>query len=167
MPVVAALCTYDATLSPLILTIRRNVMFSPIVAILSVRMSLTALPSIDVLASASTSATPNAAVANEPTICWNSAFFATKSVSEFTSTATAEPPSTAIATKPSAATRPDFLAAFAKPLVRSQSTAASKSPSVSVNAFFASIMPAPVLSRSSFTIAAVIAIFGSSFFTIR
>jgi hypothetical protein len=32
------------------------------------------------------------------------------------------------------------------------------SPFTSVNAFFASIMPAPVESRSSFTIAAVIAV---------
>jgi hypothetical protein len=63
----------------------------------------------------------------------------------------------ATATRPSAAVRPDFLAALARPLVRSQSTAASMSPSVSVSAFLASIMPAPVDSRSSFTCAAVIA----------
>jgi hypothetical protein len=50
----------------------------------------------------------------------------------------------ATATRPSAAVRPDFLAALARPLVRSQSTAASMSPSVSVSAFLASIMPAPV-----------------------
>ena len=53
---------------------------------------------------------------------------------------------------------PDFLAALASPLVRNQSTADSKSPSVSVSAFLASIMPAPVAPRSSFTIEAVIAI---------
>ena len=52
--------------------------------------------------------------------------------------------------------RPDFFSALARPLVRSQSTAASMSPSVSVSAFLASIMPAPVSSRSSFTCAAVI-----------
>src|SRR5580700_11544696 len=53
--------------------------------------------------------------------------------------------------------RPDFLAAAARPFLRSQSTADSMSPSVSVRAFLQSIMPAPVLSRRSFTRAAVIA----------
>ena len=86
-----------------------------------------------------------------------SLFLATKSVSEFTSTATPFPSLVATATSPSAATRLDFFAALANPLVLSQSIAASKSPSVSVRAFLASIMPAPVVSRSSFTIEAVIA----------
>ena len=88
---------------------------------------------------------------------WNSALRATKSVSELTSTMTARLPG-AVATpiRPSAATRPAFLAALARPLVRSQSTAASMSPLVSVSAALQSIMPAPVLSRSSFTIPAVI-----------
>ena len=54
--------------------------------------------------------------------------------------------------------RPDFFAALARPLVRSQSIAASMSPLVSVSAFLASIMPAPDTSRSSFTIVAVIVI---------
>ena len=54
--------------------------------------------------------------------------------------------------------RPDFFAALARPLVRSQSMAASMSPSVSVSAFLASIIPAPETSRSSFTIVAVIVI---------
>src|SRR3546814_6026632 len=47
-------------------------------------------------------------------------------------------------TSPSAAVRPAFLAAAARPLVRSQSTAASMSPPVSPSAFLQSIMPAPV-----------------------
>src|ERR1700674_5630239 len=59
-------------------------------------------------------------------------------------------------TRPSAATRPAFFAAFAKPFLRSQSTATSILPSVSVNAALQSIMPAPVFSRSSFTICGVI-----------
>src|ERR1700688_840572 len=59
-------------------------------------------------------------------------------------------------TRPSAATRPAFFAAFAKPFLRSQSTATSIFPSVSVNAALQSIMPAPVFSRSSFTICGVI-----------
>ena len=54
--------------------------------------------------------------------------------------------------------RPDFFAALARPLVRSQSIAASMSPLVSVSAFLASIIPAPDASRSSFTIVAVIVI---------
>ena len=79
---------------------------------------------------------------------------ATKSVSELTSTATPRARA-ATPTRPSAAARPDFLAAVARPFVRSQSMAASMSPPVSVSAFLQSIMPAPVFSRRSFTIAAV------------
>jgi hypothetical protein len=58
--------------------------------------------------------------------------------------------------KPSAAIRPAFFAALANPFLRSQSTAASRSPSLSPSAALQSIMPAPVLSRSSFTMFAVI-----------
>jgi hypothetical protein len=65
-------------------------------------------------------------------------------------------PSTVTPTRPSAAVRPAFFAAAARPLVRSQSIAASMSPPVSPSAFLQSIMPAPVRSRSSFTVAAVI-----------
>jgi hypothetical protein len=140
-----------------ILAMRRSDMFSPILAMASVRTVSTGLPSTSAAFSASTSSTARAASAIFATMPWNSAFLATKSVSELTSTATAVPPCDATATRPSAAVRPDFLAALARPLVRSQSTAASMSPSVSVSAFLASIMPAPVLSRSSFTCAAVIA----------
>src|SRR5271169_4154870 len=64
--------------------------------------------------------------------------------------------STTTPTRPSAAMRPLFLAALASPFLRSQSTAASISPPVSVSAFLQSIMPAPVRSRSSFTSAAEI-----------
>ena len=65
---------------------------------------------------------------------------------------------TAAITRPSLVARPDFLAALAIPFWRSQSTAFSRSPSTSTRAFLQSIMPAPVFSRSSFTIAAEIAI---------
>src|SRR6266571_1843483 len=58
--------------------------------------------------------------------------------------------------RPSAATRPAFFAAFANPFLRSQSTAGSILPPVSVSAALQSIMPAPVWSRSSFTICEVI-----------
>ena len=67
-------------------------------------------------------------------------------------------PSRRSPTRPSAATRPAFFAALARPLVRSQSTAASMSPLVSFSAVLQSIMPTPVFSRSSFTICAVMAI---------
>ena len=56
--------------------------------------------------------------------------------------------------------RPDFLAALVMPFLRSQSTAASMSPDVSLRAFLQSIMPAPVFSRRSFTIAAEIVAMG-------
>ena len=90
------------------------------------------------------------------TMAWNFSFRATKSVSELTSTTAPVVPSTATATRPSAATREDFLAALARPLARSQSTAASMSPLVAASAALQSIMPTPVFSRRSFTIAAVI-----------
>src|SRR3546814_8493645 len=56
-----------------------------------------------------------------------------------------------------------FLAAAARPLVRSQSIDASMSPWFSASAFLQSIMPAPVRSRSSLTRAAVISAMGISF----
>jgi hypothetical protein len=51
---------------------------------------------------------------------------------------------------------PDRFAAAASPFLRNQSTAASRSPFVSCNAFLQSIMPALVLSRSAFTRLALI-----------
>ena len=70
--------------------------------------------------------------------------------------------STTTFTIPSAAMRDAFFSAFACPFFLKYSTAASISPFVSPNAFLQSIMPAPVISRSSFTIPAVIAILFSS-----
>src|SRR5258706_654649 len=52
--------------------------------------------------------------------------------------------------------RPAFLAAAARPFLRSASTAFSILPFVSLRAFLQSIIPAPVRSRSSLTIWAVI-----------
>ncbi len=89
---------------------------------------------------------------------WNCSLRATKSVSLLTSTTAPLVPKAATATKPSEATRLAFFAASAKPLVRSQSTADWISPSVSVKAFLQSIMPAPVLPRSSLTMAAEIGV---------
>ena len=96
------------------------------------------------------------AAATSRTAPWNSAFLPTKSVSEFTSTSAADVPLEARPIRPSAAMRSAFLAAFRMPFSRSQSAAASMSPLFSTSAFLASIMPAPVLSRSCFTSAAVI-----------
>jgi hypothetical protein len=94
---------------------------------------------------------------------WNISFLETKSVSEFTSTIAAVLPFTATEANPSAAMRSFFFAAFAIPFSRKRSTAFSMSPSTSTNAFFASIIPTPVISRSSFTILAVTsAMFNSS-----
>jgi hypothetical protein len=63
----------------------------------------------------------------------------------------------AAATRPLLASRSARLATLAAPVIRRISVAASKSPSASVRAFLASIIPAPVASRSFFTSAAVIA----------
>src|SRR5262249_19563137 len=52
------------------------------------------------------------------------------------------------------AVRPAFFAAPVMPFFRSHSSALAKSPSFSASAFLQSIIPAPVFSRSSFTIAA-------------
>jgi hypothetical protein len=90
------------------------------------------------------------------TSVWKSALRETKSVSELISTTTPLLSAIAATTRPSAATRSAFLAALDRPFLRSQSTAASKSPSTAVSAALQSIMPAPVLSRSSLTRAAVI-----------
>ena len=143
---------------------RRSVMFSPIVAIAPFSVSSTVAPSFSfaALIAARLPSVASAASAMRATRLWKSAFRATKSVSELTSTMTALPGAVATPTRPSAATRPAFLAALARPLARSQSTAASMSPPVSVSAFLQSIMPTPVFSRSSFTIPAEIAISLSS-----
>src|SRR5256884_3228013 len=53
--------------------------------------------------------------------------------------------------RPWDASRPARLSALAAPLVRSTSTAFSRSPAVSSSAFLQSIMPAPVRARSSAT----------------
>ena len=87
-----------------------------------------------------------------------SSFFATKSVSQFTSTTAPVLPSFEIyaLTTPSAVTRLAALLALAPLLMRSCSSAAFRSPFDSTSAFLHSIMPRPVISRSSLTILAVI-----------
>ena len=92
-----------------------------------------------------------AAVTTFSASAWNSAFFATKSVSEFSSMSA---PSLA-ATRPSAVARSARLPTSLAPLIRSSSTALSKSPSLSASAFLQSIIPAPVSSRRRLTSAAV------------
>src|SRR6266545_3619830 len=59
---------------------------------------------------------------------------------------------------PSDVERPAFFVAAASPRLRSRVVAASRSPFASVSAPLHSIIPAPVASRSFFTIAAVISI---------
>src|ERR1700741_600623 len=96
-----------------------------------------------------------ACLAASRTKSWNFGLRATKSVSLFTSTIAARWPAVTTPMRPSAAVRPAFLAAFDRPFLRSQSTAASRSPCVSASAALQSIMPAPVNSRSSFTMLAL------------
>src|SRR5258708_6904977 len=93
--------------------------------------------------------------------CLKSSVLATKSDSQLTSTSTPTRPTppevcTYDSMMPSPVLRPAFLAARAMPCSRSQSLAFSMSPPVSVRARLLSIMPAPVMSRSCFTSAAVI-----------
>src|SRR5437762_11139720 len=134
-------------------------MFSPIVAIASaIAVSTVTLPTLKALILSTSAPASSPTCATIFTKPWNCSLRATKSVSELTSTIAALLAATAIPIKPSAATRPAFFAAFERPFLRSQSTAVSTSPLVSLRACLQSIMPAPVLSRRSFTIAAVIAV---------
>ena len=89
----------------------------------------------------------------------NFSFFAAKSVSILTSTRAIRVPSSEDFTpsKPLAAVRPAFFAAFKELFLRRSSIAWSISPPASARAFLQSIMPRPVRSRSSLTIAAEIA----------
>src|SRR3954454_18940178 len=81
----------------------------------------------------------------------NSAFLATKSVSQ--SSSSSAPP--LLTTTPLVVERSRRLPTSLAPLMRSSSIALSYSPSASVRAFLASIMPAPVASRRRLTSAAV------------
>src|SRR5690606_10945464 len=142
---------------------RRTCTFSPTLAIRWVRASSTLSPEPSLAAfSASTSAAPlsSATLATSSVKARKLASLATKSVSELISTSTALPGAWAIAMRPSAATRLAFLSALARPGLRSQSAAAWMSPLFSVSAFLHSIMPAPVRSRSSLTIEAVMSAMG-------
>ena len=110
-------------------------MFSPIVPTASLIVSATDLSECGYFAADVLAWSPpwaSATLATLRTISWNASLRATKSVSELTSTTTASrrPASTPI--RPSAAVRPAFLSALEMPFLRSQSTAASMSPLVSV-----------------------------------
>src|SRR4051812_19565060 len=132
-------------------------MFSPMVAIASeIAVSTVTLPAFAALIFSTSAPTASATCAIILTKPWNCSLRATKSVSELTSTTTPLTPAVSAPIRPSAARRPDFLAAFERPFLRSQSCAAVMSPAVSVSAALQSIMPAPVDSRSSLTIAAEI-----------
>ena len=132
-------------------------MFSPMVAMASeIAVSTVTLPTLAALIVSTSAPLCSATWAIILTRPWNCSLRATKSVSELTSTTTPLAPDVTAPIRPSAATRPAFLAAFDRPFLRSQSCAAVMSPLVSVSAALQSIMPAPVDSRSSLTIAAVI-----------
>src|SRR5512143_1539511 len=132
-------------------------MFSPIFAIVSeIDSDTVMLPAFADLIFSTSVPTDNATSAIIFTRPWKRSLRATKSVSELTSTTTPLVPCTCTPIRPSAATRPAFLAALDRPFLRSQSCAAVMSPFVSVRAALQSIMPAPVDSRSSLTICALI-----------
>src|SRR6266481_3602626 len=132
-------------------------MFSPMVAIASaMAVSTVTLPTFAALIFSTSAPTWSATCAIILTSPWNCSLRATKSVSELTSTTTPLLPAVSAPIRPSAATRPAFFAAFDSPFLRSQSCAACMSPALSVRAALQSIMPAPVDSRRSLTIAAVI-----------
>src|SRR4051812_13797959 len=134
-------------------------MFSPMVAIASeIAVSTVTLPTLAALIFSTSAPLCSATWAIILTRPWNCSLRATKSVSELTSTTTPLAPEVTAPIRPSAATRPAFLAAFDRPFLRSQSCAAGMSPPVSVRAALQSIMPAPVDSRSSLTIAAEIVV---------
>src|ERR1700761_5000787 len=143
-------------------------MFSPIVAMASeIAFSTVMLPALAALIFSTSARTSSATCAIILTRPWKCSLRATKSVSELTSTTTPLVSLVKAAIRPSAATRPAFLAAFDMPFLRSQSTAASMLPSFSVKACLQSIMPAPVDSRRSLTIPAVIVAMSLSSFLSR
>src|SRR5262249_5628709 len=143
-------------------------MFSPMVAIASaIAVSTVTLPTLAALIFSTSAPTSSATWAIILTKPWNCSLRATKSVSELTSTTTPLVPLVSAPIRPSAATRPAFLAALERPFFRSQSWAAVISPLVSVRAALQSIMPAPVDSRNSLTIWALIFAIGSAFTLLR
>src|SRR5680860_1582715 len=137
-------------------TMRRTLMFSPIFWTSASRLASRS-PAINTATSVSffLNATSSTSLAKLMKLSSR----ATKSVSEFTSKIrpTVWSSEILISETPSAAVRPAFLAAFRPDDLRSSSIAASTLPSDSTKAFLHSIMPRPVRSRSSLTIAAVIA----------
>ena len=133
-------------------------MFSPNLAITALRNSSTVVSPEATSAKAATSAGLAATTASA-TACAKPlklSSLATKSVSQLISTNAPTWPLIELTTMPSAAVRPANLPAFAPDLMRKISSALSKSPSASTNAFLHSIMPKPVAARKSPTIFAVI-----------
>src|ERR1700689_3809488 len=132
-------------------------MFSPTLAMVSATVSaMVTLPTLAARILSTSAPAPSATLAIIFTRPWNKSLRATKSVSEFTSTRMPLVAATATPIRPSAASRPAFFAALDRPFLRSQSTAASRLPALSLSAALQSIMPAPVWSRSSLTMDALI-----------
>ena len=156
-------CKYPATtpfVPAFMVSKRRTTKFSPVFAISLLKYSSKTTPFIVLVCSSSC-----VLIAFDCICCVvvftkfiKFSFLATKSVSEFISLMVAVFSSalTATFTKPSLANLSAFLAALPSPFSRKISTALLISPSASLRAFLQSIIPAPVLSRSSFTICAVI-----------
>src|SRR6185437_3797372 len=155
-------CTYDATRPwASSRTKRRNVMFSPIFCTSATRRASIVSPEASVRpesAATSPACSRTTSCAISFANARNASFFATKSVSQLSSTIAAVFAScvTAIPTTPSAATRAAALLAFAPLLIRSNSSALTRSPLASVRAFLHSIIGCPVRWRNSITLLAEI-----------
>src|SRR3954452_18112815 len=149
---VARLCRYTAV-GPSKRANRERTSFSPMRADSASISFSTVWPSTSTASRPSTSAgfCSIAISSRRWTRATNSAFLATKSVSQ--SSSSSAPP--LLTTTPLVVERSRRLPTSLAPLMRSSSIALSYSPSASVKAFLASIMPAPVASRRRLTSAAV------------
>src|SRR3984885_6889961 len=127
-------------------------MFSPTLAMVSATVMLPARAARILFTSEPAPSATSAIIFTRP---WNRSLRATKSVSELTSTRIPLLGVTATPISPSARARPAFFAALDRPFLGGQSTAASRLPPLSLSAALQSIMPAPVWSRSSFTMDAL------------
>ena len=158
-PSVTALCTYEpiAPLPTDSAAARRNVMFSPILAIVSEIDSETVmLPAFAALIFSTSVPTESATSAIIFTRPWNRSLRATKSVSELTSTTTPLVPlhlhaDQAFGSNAAGLLRRLGQAFLAQPILGRGHVAVGL-----VSAALQSIMPAPVDSRSSLTIWALI-----------
>ena len=132
--------------------------FSPITPVCSISFSATVIPPKSAARKDSLSLQFKAMSANSPPSATKDSFFPTKSVSQARTMATPAVLSslTLVTATPSVDALSALFAAIFCPFLRKISTALSKSPCASTNAFLQSIIPAPVASLNFFTSAALI-----------